>query len=280
MNTASSLVHKDVVKKKHRYGFLFGVVVGFGFALTSWGLDANIIHNVHGYQPWLKFVIGALLCMSVGGLAGWISARFEKTWLSVLLWLIAAAFFAWFSVANTFQIFPALIVKLDFRLAPMINYPVDIDVAARTSLAVLWTGIFGVIVGVLQLPLSEGAVFSPAFGSKLVPLVVAVVVIGICGIILDSLNNEPLRLPVISLYRTIDFAIETHGQNVDPAMARTNRRYAVRYIEDWLDRPYYLIVGSFDRELIQVHVLANFDGRWADCLVVYNQPSSCQPISE
>lgn len=278
ISSQDMLVRMDVLKNKYRFGIVFGGIVGLAFAFATWGIDAITMNNVHGYQPWLKLIVGALMCLPVGSLAGWLSARFDKVIFSVFFWLITAAGFAWFSTANTFQVFPVLIVKINPELTSIVNYSIDPNFISRTVLAFIWTGIFGILIGVLQLPLSEGAVFSTTFGSKLFPISVAILIMGICGVIVDNLNNDPLRLPVISLYRTIDFAIKTQGQEVDPKLARTMRQYSIREVEDWLEQPYYLVVGSFDREFGQVHIFANFGGNWADCIVVYNQPSFCEPI--
>jgi len=273
-------VRKDILLNKYRFGIVFGIIVGLAFAVATWGNETIIMNRIHGYQPWLKLVVGALISMPMGGLAGWLSAKIDKPIVSVFLWLIIAAGFAWLSTANTFQIFPMLIVKINPDLATFVNYSADQNFITRSVIAFMWTGLFGMLVGILQLPLSEGAVFSTSLGSKFLPLGAAMLIMGICGVIIDNLNNDPLRLPVISLNRTIDFAVETQGQEVDANLARTMRRYAVRDIEDWLEQPYYLVVGSFDREIGQVHVIANFGGAWADCIVVYNQPSSCTPLSQ
>jgi len=252
---------------------VFGIVTGLAFAAATWGGDALLMSRIHAYQPWLKLIVGAVVCAPVGGLAGWLAARLDKPIFSVLLWLAAAAVFAWLSTVNSFRIFPSLIVQTDPEFASFINYTVYQNLAIRMALAYIWTGIFGMLVGVLQLPLSEGAVFSATSGSKLITLLVPTVVMVLCGVIVDDLNNEPLRSPVVALHRVVEFAIETKGQEIDPKLARDMRRSTVRAIEDWLGRPYYFIVASFDRELGQVHVFANFGGDWADCTVMYNQPS-------
>ena len=284
MNLTSSLQdesrREDILKNKHRFGLFFGMVVGFAFAGATWGSDALILNRVHAYLPWLKLLIAILICVPTGGLAGWLSAKLDKTLFSVLFWLVTAAGFAWLSAINTFRIFPALLVKIQPSLTPFVEYPPDQNLAARVSLAFVWTGIFGVLIGLLQLPLSDGAVFASTYGPKLATFGVAILIMAVCGFIVDSLNNEPLRLPVISLSRVVDFAIETRGQDVDVELARSMRRYAVQEIEDWLDRPYSFVVSSFDREIGQVHILANFGGDWADCTVVYNQTSFCEPIFE
>jgi hypothetical protein len=272
-------VRPDILKTKHRFGIAYGVVAGLAFAAATWGGDAILMSRIHAYQPWLKLIVGILVCAPVGGLAGWLSARLDKPLFSALLWLAAAAVFAWLSTINSFRIFPALVTQIDPEFQSFVNYTVYENLGTRTALAYMWTGIFGLLVGVLQLPLSEGAVFSASYGSKLTPLLVSMLVMVLCGVIVDNLNNEPFRSPVIALHRVVEFAIETRGQEIDPKLARDMRRSTVRAIEDWLGRPYYFVIASFDRELGQIHVYANFGGDWADCTVVYSQPSFCKPLS-
>lgn len=272
-------IRPDILQTKHRFGIVFGIVAGLAFAAATWGFDAMLMNRIHAYQPWLKLIVGTLVCAPVGGLAGWLSARLDKPIFSVLLWLLASAVFAWLSTINAFRIYPSLIVQLDPGIASFVNYMFYQNLATRFALAFVWTGIFGTLLGVLQLPLSEGAVFSATYGSKIITLLVATLVMGLCGVIVDDLNNEPLRSPVVALHRVIEFAIDTRGQEIDPKLARDMRRSTVRAIEDWLGQPYYFVVASFDRELSQVHVYANFGGEWADCIVVYNQPSFCKPVT-
>ena len=272
-------IRPDILKAKYRFGITFGIVTGLAFAAATWGIDAVVMSRVHAFQPWLKLIVGALLCAPVGGLAGGLSARLDKPAFSVLFWLGAAAVFAWLSTINSFRIFPTLAQQIEPDLQAFINYTVYENLGTRTTLAYMWTGIFGILVGILQLPMSEGAVFSATYGAKILALLVGSVIMILAGVIVDNLNNEPLRAPVVAMHRVIEFAEATRGQEIDPKLAREMRRYAVRSIEDWLGQPYHLILTSFDRELGQMHVFANFGGNWADCIVVYNQPSFCEPVS-
>jgi hypothetical protein len=278
-STQDVTIRKDIVNSRHRFGIFFGVVVGLAFVAATWGFDAIVLARAHAYQPWLKLIVGVLVCAPVGGLAGWVAALLEKPVLSVLVWLGAVGVFAWLSTANSFQIFPALVVNMNPDFASFINYSIETDLATRTYFIYFWVAIFGGLVGVLQIPLSERAVFSTSAGAKLFSLLLPVAIVVLCGIYVDNYNNEPLRSPIVSENRVVEFAIETRGQNVDPALAREMRRYAIRDIEDWLGQPYFFIVSSFDSDLGQVHVYANFGGKWADCPVNYAQPSICIPVS-
>jgi hypothetical protein len=98
------------------------------------------------------------------------------------------------------------------------------------------------------------------------------------GTIVDSLNNEALRTAVLHLDNTIEFSVEHQGQDVDRALARTMRMSSVRAVEAVISQPRRLIVGSYDQYLDQIHVLVRFGNTWADCAVVYNQPSFCEYV--
>jgi hypothetical protein len=50
-------------------------------------------------------------------------------------------------------------------------------------------------------------------------------------------------------------------------------------VEDVIDQPRRLIVGSYDEWLGQINVLVQFGDTWVDCAVVYNQPSLCKYLA-
>jgi len=277
--TQDTTIRPDILKSKHRFGILYGVATALAFVAATWGMDAVTMSRVHAYQPWLKLIVGALVCAPVGGLAGLLAARLEKPFLSICVWLVTVGIFAWISTANTFQIFPSLLLKLNPAFASFIDYSNFTNLTSRATFAYVWIAIFGGLVGVLQIPLSERAVFSAYSGSKFVSLLLPVVIMALCGIYVDNFSNQPLRSPLVSVNRVVEFAIETRGQAVEPKLAREMRRNTIREIEGWLDKPYFLVVSSFDQDLGRVHVYANFGGNWADCPVLYEQPSFCEPVS-
>jgi hypothetical protein len=54
---------------------------------------------------------------------------------------------------------------------------------------------------------------------------------------------------------------------------------SLRAVQDVLEQPRRLIVGTFDEWLGQVNVLTQFGNTWVDCAVIYNQPSFCSYVS-
>lgn len=266
----------DVIQGKLRIGIAYGLTVGLSFAIATWGIDGFLLSQAHAFYPWLKFIIGAVICMAVGGLAGWLVARSEKSLLGLLIYLAAGLVFSWLIVALPFRILPAALQALDPEVGNLLNYTFYEGFNSRLVIAIAWVSLFVALVGVLQLPLSEPAAFSTSIFGKVAPLLVCTVVMFINGVIVDTLNNEPLRTAVLHMENTIEFAVAHQGEEVDRTTARTMRMSSLRAVEPSIHEPRRLIVGGYDQYLDQIHVLVRFGQTWVDCIVVYNQPSFCE----
>ena len=269
----------DVIQSKRRVGMVYGMAVGLSFAAASWGVDGFLLSQAHAFYPWLKFIIGAVICTIAGGIAGWLVARLEKGILGLFIYLGLALVFSWLIVALPFQIFPTIMQWLDPEVGNLLNYTFYEGFQSRFVLAAAWISLFVALVGVLQLPLTEPAAFATSFFGKVAPMLVCSVVMFINGVIVDTLNNEPLRTAVLHLNNTIQFSVEHQGKEVDRALSRTMRMSSLRAVQNVISQPRKLIVGGYDQYLDQIHVLTRFGSTWVDCIVVYNQPSFCEYIT-
>lgn len=276
-NVYEEIHHRpDVLHIKRRIGIVYGLAVGLSFAAASWGIDGYLLSRAYGLYPFLKFIIGAVICMIAAGIAGWFVARSEKALYGLPIYLGAAVVFAWLIVTLPFKIFPAAVSILDPETGSLLNYTIYEGFSSRFWIAVIWVSLFVALVGILQIPLAEPAAFSTSIFGKVAPLLVCSVVMFINGVIVDRLNNEPLRAAVLNMNNTIQYAVDHQGQAVDRDEARKMRLSSLRAIQEVIDEPRKLIVGSYDQYLDQIHVLVRFGTTWTDCIVVYNQPSFCQ----
>ena len=269
----------EVLRAKRRYGLFYGIVMGLAFALATWGMDAYLLSQANALQPWLKLIVGGLVCTLAGGIAGWLTMRMESSLASLVIWLAAACVFAWMTVALPLQIIPRLLGMIDPDLSTLLAYVYYDDLAARFGVAYVWVGIFVSIGGLLELPMGEPAVFSTSIMGKIVPSLACIELMYIGGLIVDGLNNEPLRSAVVAMNETIQFANDHQNEAIDPAVLREKHLASLRTVSDLLPQPRELIVGQFDRYLEQIHILVRFGDEWVDCLTVYNQPSSCKRVS-
>jgi hypothetical protein len=255
------------------------MTAGLAYALSTWGWDGFLLSQAHAFLPWIKLIIGGLCCVIAGGLAGWLSLRFDKGILSVILWSLAAAAFSWFNVSLPLRSTLLLAERFEPQLQGLITPASDTMIQIRFQLAFAWTVIFMIIAGILETPLVEPAVFSTSLFGRVVPYLVCAVILGICGTFADNFNNEPLRSPVIALDQTIQFAIDNQGKEVDSALARENHLGSIKQVMEYVSPDRHLILGRFDEQMGQIGVIVKFEKGWLDCNVVYSQPSFCKPLT-
>jgi len=275
-----NLERPDVIWEKHLYGIWYGLFLGLGFSIFTWGIDSYILSSHNGLQPWLKFILGAVICMIVGGTAGWLSARLNKPMYSVPIWLIAGSVFAWLTVNLPLLILPKALSIIEPQTSELLHYMYYDDFGRRVLVAYIWVGIFITIASLLQLPLSDSAVFSTSFFGKLGPIIVSMVLMAIAGTIVDNgLVNEPLRSSTVAIDNTIQFILDNRGKEVDLAEARTMHTGAFRAIDDSVTSKHELIVSGYDSLLGEINVLVKFESDWVECRVVYNQPIFCEVLA-
>lgn len=273
------LERPDVLRGKHRYGIWFGLFLGLGFAFFTWGIDSYILGTHHGLLPWLKFVIGAVACMAVGALAGWLAALSNKPLFAMLIWLVAASVFAWLIVNLPLLILPKALLLLEPQTGGLLDYPYFDNFGRRVGVAYTWLGVFVAVAGILQIPMSDSAVFSTSIFGKLGPILLSLVLTAIAGSIVDNgLINQPLRDSTVAVDNTLQFIVENRGREMDPAEARRMHAGAFRAIDASVTPEYRLIVSRYDSQFVEVHVLVKFERDWADCQVVFNQPIQCEVV--
>jgi hypothetical protein len=270
----------QINRMKIRVGMAYGMVAGLAFAISTWGIDGFRLSLAHAFYPWLKFILGAVICTVIGGIAGWLVARLEKGLFALLIYLGVAFIFSRLSVGLPFQIFPDVVARLDPETGNLLNYVFyEESFNSRFAITMLWVSLFTVLVGILQIPLAEPAAFATSFFGKAGHLLVCAMLMLISGSIVDNLSNEPLRLAVLSTDNTIQFVVDHQGQEVDRDLARSMHVSSLRPVEEVIDQPRRLIVRSYDQWLGQINVLVRFGDTWVDCSVVYNQPSFCEYVT-
>lgn len=277
-NRTNTSDRADILRAKHRYGFWFGAVLGLGFACFSWGVDAYLLSGMNSFYPWVKFAGGALPCMVVGGATGWLAAKIEKPIVAALLWVAAASLFAWLIVALPLRIAPLLLGNFDADLRGLLHYTDYGNFSGRVYVAYGWIIIFVSLTGLLQIPLSTPAVFSTSALGKIAPMLVGLALMGICGTIMDGMNNELLRSPIHSTNLTIQFWLDHQGGDMDPLEARRMHVGALRVVEDVITPERKLLVSGHDEFLEDVQVLVRFEDAWVECHVLFNQLITCRQV--
>jgi len=268
----------DVMRSKYVYGFWFGVVSGLTFAVFTWGPDAFQLARMNGMFPSLKFLLGVLPSMIIGGLAGWLSARIGKPLWALIFWLIAAFGFAWLTIRLPLQITPWVVSIVQPGLKDFLHYTYYEQFSVIFGIAYLWIAIFSAVIGLLQIPLSDAGVFSTSVFGKISPMLLAVVLMIISGSTADNLINELLRSPIYAINSTTQFYLDHRGEQIEPLESRKMHLGSLSTVQDLVTPRRGFIISGYDEVLGDVKVLARFQKAWVECEVLYNQPLSCKQL--
>jgi len=267
----------EIVRLKRRFGMLYGMTAGLAFAVASWGWDAYLLSGSHAYFPWTMFITGMIFCAVIGGMAGWLTARFKSSLLGVVFWLISSLFFAWIMVALPLLINPIIASKIDPQLGLLLNYEKGVEFWFRFGVSLAWVVPFTLIVGVMQLPITEPAVFSTSIFGRITPLLFCIVVMSIGGVFTDNLINSHFRDGIAALDTTIQFVLDNKDdENTDKDLYRQLHARSLYTVEEYIQKSRHLFVRSFDSSLGELHILVKTNDQWIDCLVLYSQPVSCK----
>ena len=270
----------DLLRSKHTYGIWYGMAVGAFFSLFAWGMDAYLLSIYNGFHPWLKLLIGLTACLMIGGFTGWFSTKMDKPLISVVLWVISGTIFAWLIIYLPAEISPRLSSLLEADLQNLLHYTSFAGFLSGFGIAFFWIAIFVSLAGLLQIPLSDSAVFSATALGKGFPMLVVMVLMGICGSILDGLNNEALRTPISAINATIQYAIDHPRTPASAADARRMHVGSLLTVKDLITPERRLIVSGTDEFLGEIQVLVRFEKAWVECAVVYGQPLSCDQVAD
>lgn len=268
----------DVIRSKHIYGVWFGIVLGLTFSLFTWGIDAYRLAQVNALAPWLKFLVGVIPCMVVGGFTGWLAMRFDKPIIALFLWAAAALLFAWLAVNLPLQIMPRVLNILEPDIQNLLHYTYYPEFSARLGVAYFWLGLFVMLAGLMQIPLSDSAVFSTSLFGKISPMLVVLILMMIAGTTMDNLNNEILRSPVDTVNSAVQYSLDHQGQKIDPLTYRQMHLASLRTIENLITPKRKFVVSGYDELLEEVQVLGRFEHAWVECEIFYSQLLSCKEV--
>lgn len=270
----------DVLRSKYAYGTWFGLVVGLTYSIFAWGFDALQLQQANGFYPWLKFLAGVLPCMMVGGLAGWFSARAGKPGWAILLWIIAAAIFAWLAVNLPLRITPRILNLINPRVNDFLHYTHFEAFNLKFGVAYFWLAILTALTGLLQLPLTDSAIFSTFTFGKISPMLVAIILMAISGNTMDDLNNKLLRSPIEAINSTTQYFLDHQGEKIEPAQTRRMHLASLRTVQEVVTPERRYIISGYSEDFGDVQVLTRFQNAWVECEVFYDQPLSCQQMGD
>lgn len=264
-------------KQRHSMGARFGLLTASVFALATWGLDGVLLWNSSSTLPWLKFLASLPLSLGSGALAGWLTARFNRYWVGVLVWFFTGLANAWLALHLPFEgasfihgwLNPAF---RDMDVYPFVHslYPLGIWVAFGVAL------FFG-LVGWGEIRLL------PAFVSRNINRgvwamsLLTILLMIFLGLALDRGVNHPLRQPIQIMDHALQNALAQKDASQTKPSASPSEETALQPLEEYMRAEYRLTLGAVNpRAITQSVVYVNWGEVWGNCFVEEEEITSCQ----
>lgn len=265
--------------RKFVFGILYGLAAGLAFSITAWGLNAWMLAGARWAYPWVSFLPGLLTALLLGGLAGGLSMRLEHALPRLGLWLLVGLIVGFLAAWLPWGFAPRIVLALEPGLQGWLTLFEMSSTYRLTLFCIGVTVIPALLAGALQPALVEQASFSPGNGAILFPMALAMFLLALPGLAADDVVNAKVRRDAINLEKSLRFALEHRGREVDPAQARQMSLGAVRPIENQLAQGYRLFYFSTEDLFEQNRLLVESQGQWAVCLFVAGNLIYCQPAT-
>lgn len=265
-------------RKMQRLGALYGFVGAVAFAATAWGIDAVILSRTKLVYPFIRFLPGVFICALVGTFVGWLTIRIGNRLAALGLWYAYASFLSWLMFWLPFKWMPAYTKLRIPYLKWQIVFPTVYDIEYFRSFSLILIILCCITCGVRLMDILEKQIVS--FKRKMLYflLIVSVSVMGAVGYLGDKIINREFRAPTLTLYQLLQFAEENQGKTVDAQLAESMHYSAVAGLENLIQKPWQMVLVSFNGTLTEMTFMVNFEGTWAQCKTENGTPVDCFPI--
>jgi hypothetical protein len=272
--------------ERKRMGIWFGVAAGLIFSIFLWGSDAVILARSNAYLPWAKLLLGVIPAVGIFTLVSWLSVKFDHGLLTFIFWLLGGFAVCYFACRLPFDGLNLFYKVTAPELAARIDYTFVRGLGAHTFITMVICSVASALAGVLFGLLSQNAASSASAGGVVINLLVWSLFFIAATTVIDIEIQQRLRDPLKTLNVLVEKKIDSETTPVTREEARRIHLYSLNTISDLVDNPRKLILAGYDSTLIQTDVLVNFNGNWAECIVIADQSADppvqnviyCRPI--
>lgn len=270
MQSSSSEKHRDLT------GAYLGALTGCLFALGAWGVDLVIVSVSHGVAAWAKFPPGLLISVLTGALAGFLTARVSRLPSVIAIWVGWGFLMSLLASLLPFTFQSSIIGLVRPLLQQEIDYPFPDYHNRRIFMSFIISGGLMFIISILFSAQIDSIAANVHIGSSILSVVgIGIIFIGF-GLSLDSIYNRPFRTAMDITHQTIQLARANPQALESGSQSNQLGLLGIRSIASIIDRPYQMVVKSYNTTLESMQVLIDFDGFWFECSVNDNNVYYCK----
>ncbi|MCA9932744.1 MAG: hypothetical protein H6662_14655 [Ardenticatenaceae bacterium] len=268
-------------------GVLNGLFVGVAISLGAWGGEFYRLADLPVARPFGGLGMSSLLILLVCTLAGWLTVRLRKFWITVPSWVVTAVLIT-IIIANTSTTLQTTAVWLaDRRFWGLPIYP---STEAIPLVTYLLTGLFLTLALFLLSLFQEtrlqdiGREFLGGHRPGLVAwlrFILPLLIVAGAGAITSNIFPNPFGTSLGLVNHTIQVARAYEGDLFALGLEEGNNYAGINAVRDQLDGGYTINIGSVNEATGTIVVVAYFEsGVWIKCLLVNEQLSFCEDASQ
>jgi hypothetical protein len=265
-------------------GTAYGLIFGLSFALFTWGYDALLLASSAADLAWAKLLLGLLLAITIGGLAGRLVALPPSTATSIALWATVGALLGMIAGRIPFDGGNLAAWLVDRRLWGLVVFPYGSSAATRTALVVVIGAGLGAAAGLAERLAVEWAWdrVTPKGrmgGRSWAVLLVCLPLTLIAAWAADDLINQPLRAHQQAVGELITLALAGASEEAE---ARGLNYVSVARHRERLSEQYTVYLVDYDLDTYDLgRVDVAFDnGFTLRCMTARSQVGYCSAISD
>lgn len=277
------MVSPEAVNKQNvrKLGILNGLLIGLGLALGVWGWEAINLLNVPVALQYPSLVFAALTLIAGFSLIGWLTGRWERMWVTLLLWL-ATAVFATYLIAYQPTFGRTLTVWLiDRRFWGLPVYPFAFGHWTAPILAGFFVVLVLLLLAFLQNYRLELASSEVNENGRLqfrawVQLLLPLPFVFIAGMVTRDVVGDPTTLAIQTVHQAIQRTISYDGDLFQLGLQEGLNYSALNSVRDQLSPEYTMAVGGLEPETAITYVVIHFaNGAWINCRLISETLSFC-----
>jgi hypothetical protein len=265
-----------------RLGLWNGLLIGLALSVGVWGSEVASQAGLPITGRYPSLIAAALLLIAFCGLVGLITARIGKTWLSLLIWFVAAVLIVlWIGYeSNWLRTLTAWLADLRFWGLPI--FPIGEATPVALVLAGFAVILLLALLAILQDFRLEGVQGSlhggrRLTGSALFKLMLPLPLVFLAGLVTFNVRGGR---SMTAAPRLVHEAIQT-GRTYEGDLFELGLRDGINYsairgVRDQMSPNYSLFMGESDTEMSSTTVVAHFDnGAWINCQLIAGHLNFC-----
>jgi hypothetical protein len=258
-----------------------GLLIGLALALGIWGLEAINLLQVPVVLRYPSLLFAALLLVAGFGLTGWLTGRWEKTWMVLPVWLVTAVL-ATYLIAYQPTFGRTLTVWLaDRRFWGLPVYPFTTGSLIAPVLAGFFVVLVLLLLAVLQNYRLESAGREVNENGRLqlqawLQLLLPLPFIFIAGMVTRDIASDPSAPALQTVYHAIQRTLTYDGDLYELGLREGLNYSAFNSVRDQLTPDYSMAIGGLEPEAAITYVVVHFaNDAWVNCRLISDYLSFC-----